>query len=169
MRKLIVLLLLVLPNIGLTGCSGSGGSSNSSIPSSSAIDLGGTWTLTTTSTQGQRNLSATATVTQTGAGVGKDGATTLTAPMAKLVISQTGTVISGTITNTLSSQAFNFSGTLSNGNLFATGPTVCASSNKPEVGSITATVTSTTIQGSYTASRNGCSFSDAGTFLATKK
>ncbi len=152
----------------LTACSG--GSSSNGGSSTSALNMAGTWTVTTVSTQGHGTSSGTATITQSGQGLGVTGTTTLAAPMGQIAISQTGTALTGTITNSLVPITFNFIGTLSGGNLTITGSTSCGG-NVTESTGITGTITSTNMQGNYTITRpSGCYYSsDAGTFVATKK
>lgn len=153
----------------LTACSG--GTSSNGGSSNSALNLAGTWTVTTVSTQGHGSSSGTATLTQSGQGLGVNGATTLAAPIGQIAVSQTGTVLTGKITNSLVPITFNFIGTLSSGNFTVTGSIPCASSKVTESTSITGIITSTSMQGNYTITRgSGCYYpSDAGTFVATKK
>jgi hypothetical protein len=149
----------------LTACGG-GGSSNS------AMNLAGTWTVTTVSTQGHKGFSGTATVAQSGQGLGVNGSTNLTAVVGQITVSQTGTALTGTIANSLKKVGYTFIGTLSSGNLTITGSTPCGSgSNSAESTSIVGTITSNSAAGTYTiTSSSSCfSFSDAGTFVATKQ
>jgi hypothetical protein len=131
--------------------------------------LAGTWTVTTVSSQGHGNSSGTATVSQSGQGLGVNGATTLTAPVGAINVSQGGTGLTGTITNSMGGKTLNFSGTLSGGNFTVTGSTPCSASANQSA-SITGTISSNAMQGTYTISRaSSCTFySDGGTFMATK-
>lgn len=153
----------------LTACSGASNGSGSTNP---ALNLAGTWTVTATSTQGHGSSSAVATVSQSGQGLGVAGATTLSAPVGQVAVTQTGTTLAGSITNLMKVSTLNFAGTLSSGNLTATGSANCPALNSKQVTtSITATLTSSSAQGTYTVTRgSGCyGTSDAGTFTATKK
>lgn len=159
----------------LTACGG-GGSSGGSSSSNSAINLAGTWTVTTVSTQGQASyggFSGTAAVSQSGGGLGVNGTTTLTAIVGSIAVSQTGTALTGTFTNSIQKVSYNFIGTLSRGNFTITASTSCGGSpNSPqESTSITGTITSDSASGTYTISRpSGCYYSsDTGTFVATKQ
>lgn len=98
------------------------------------------------------------------------GTTTLTAPVGQVTLSQTGSVLTGTIKDSLNSTTFNFTGTLSNGNLTISGSAPCPSSTSSTSVSITGTITSSSAQGNYTITRgSGCYYpGDAGTFAATK-
>jgi hypothetical protein len=149
----------------LTACSGGGASSNNS-----AVNLAGTWTVTTVSTQGHKGFSGMAAVSQSGQGLGVDGATTLAAPMGQITVSQTGTALTGTITNSIKKVGYNFIGTLSGGNLTITGSTPCGASASQSI-SIVGTLTSNNAVGTYTITRGSSCYSssDAGTFVATKQ
>jgi hypothetical protein len=151
--------------LSLAACS-SGGST----PAASAFNLAGTWTVKTVSTQGHGTKSGTATVTQTGQGVGVTGSTTLSAPVGGITVSQTGTALTGTITNSLKATTYNFTGTLSSGSLTLTGTAVCTKTATQTL-SLTGTLSSTSAQGTYTIpSVAGCfSSNDGGTFTATKQ
>lgn len=154
--ELVLACTLALP---LVACSGSGSSSPT------AINLAGSWTVTAVSTKGQGNFSGTATVTQTGVGLGINGATTFAASIGNIAVSQSGTALTGTLTNSIQHSAFSFIGTLSGGNFTITGSIPCSAT------SIVGTVTSSSMQGTYTITRgSGCYYSsDAGTFVATKQ
>jgi hypothetical protein len=156
------LLLTTVAVLSLSACSGG-------VSNNAALNLGGTWTISTVSTQGHGSSSGTATISQSGQGLAVTGTTTLAAPIGKIVISQTGTALAGTITNSLVPITFNFIGTLSSGNLTITGSTTCGG-NVSQSTSIAGTITSNSIQGTYTLSRgSGCYYpNDAGTFVATK-
>ncbi len=151
----------------LTACGGSGSSSSTT----AALNMAGTWTVKTVSTQGRGSFSGTATLTQTGQGLGVNGSTTLASPVGQISVSQTGTSLTGTITNSLVPITFEYIGTLSSGNITITGSTPCASSKVTESVSITGTITSTNMQGNYTITRpTGCYYSsDSGTFVGTKQ
>lgn len=161
--------LLASGILSLTACN-SGNSSSAPSSTSSALNLAGNWTVTTTSTQGHSSFSGMATVSQSGDGLGVTGTTTLTAPVGQVTLSQTGSVLTGTIKDSLNSTTFNFTGTLSSGNLTLSGSTPCPSSTTTQSVSITGAITSSSIQGNYTITRgSGCyPPSDAGTFVATK-
>jgi hypothetical protein len=143
----------------------------SSTPSNPALNLAGTWTVTAVSTQSHTNLSGSAAISQSGQGLGVNGATTLNATIGQIAVSQTGTTFTGTIANSMQKVAYNFTGTLSGGNLTITGSTPCLPSNAMQVTSFTGTITSNAIQGNYTiAHGSGCYYAgDAGTFAATKQ
>jgi hypothetical protein len=151
------------------GASGSGGSSNS------ALNMAGTWTVTTVSTQGHGSFSGTAAVSQSGEGLGVNGATTLAAPVGQIAISQTGTALTGILSNSIQKVGYNFIGTLSSSNFTVTGSTLCsyhsAQGTTQSTISITGTVTSNSATGTYTITQgSGCyNSSDAGTFVATKQ
>jgi hypothetical protein len=156
--------ILILPIlISLTGCSGA--------PSNPALNMAGTWTVTTVSTQAHKGFSGTAALSQTGQGLGVNGATTLAATIGQISVSQTGTALTGTITNSLKKVGYNFIGTLSSGNITITGSTPCYSPSTTQTTSITGAITSNTMQGTYTISGgSSCGYSsDAGTFVATKQ
>lgn len=173
MRSLAVCSLFLASGITLllAGCSGSGAPSTGG-SSNSPLNMAGTWTVSTVSTQGHGGSSGTATITQSGDGLGANGTTTIAAPIGQIAISQTGTALTGTITNLLVPITFNFIGTLSSGNLTISGSTPCGGGTKAtQSTSITGTATSNSMQGNYTITRgSGCYYSnDAGTFVATKK
>ncbi len=157
--------ILILPIlISLAGCSGA--------TSNPALNMAGTWSVTTVSTQGQPpygGFSGTAAVSQSGEGLGVNGATTFTAILGSIAVSQTGTALTGTFTNSIQKVSYTFTGTLSNGNITITGSTPC-NTNSTESTSLTGTITSNTMQGTYTITRgSGCYYhSNAGTFVATK-
>jgi hypothetical protein len=152
----------------LTACSGGGGTSGSS--SGGPLNLAGTWTATVTSTEGQGTFTGNAAVTQSGEGLGVNGSTTLSAPGGQVVLSQTGTALTGKITNSVQSMSFNFTGTLSSGNLTLTGSTSCGTAGTQTL-AITGTITSSAVKGTYKLTRpSGCYYaSDAGSFTATKQ
>jgi hypothetical protein len=146
---------------------------NSGSNSSSNVNLAGTWTGQIVSSQGNGTFSGTATVAQSGAGLGNNGATTLTAPVGTITISETGTTLTGTITDSnqgTANDTHSFSGTLSGGNITITGSSPCSQGTRSI--SITGTITSTSMQGNYTVTQSGgdgyCK-SDAGTWTATKQ
>lgn len=148
----------------LAACNGS--------PSNSALNLSGTWTVTTVSTQGHKGFSGTAAMSQSGPGLGVNGATTLAATIGQISVSQTGTALTGTITNSIQKVGYNFTGTLSSGSLTITGSTTCGSgSNNAQSTSIVRTINSNSASGTYTITRgsNCYSYNDAGTFAATKQ
>jgi len=155
-------LLAVGITLFLTACSGS--------PSNSALNLAGTWTVTTVSTQGHKGFSGTAAMSQSGQGLGVNGATALAAAVGQINVSQSGTALTGTITNSIQKVGYNFTGTLSSGNLAITGSTPCGSNNSQST-SIVGTITSNNATGTYTITRSSACYysSDAGTFVATKQ
>jgi hypothetical protein len=141
-------------------------------PSNSALNLAGTWTVTTVSTQGHKGFSGTAALSQSGQGLGVNGATTLAAAIGQITVSQNGTALTGTITNSMQKVGYSFVGTLSSGNLTISGSTSCGTgSNTTQSTSMTGTISSSSAAGTYTITRgSGCYYSnDAGTFVATKQ
>ena len=151
----IALLLLAI------ACNSCGNSS-----SKPAVNMAGTWTVQAVSTQ-LGTLSGTATVAQSGAGLGNNGTTTLTAAVGTIAISESGPILTGTLTDSIKGINYSFSGTLSGGNIAIEGSAVsCVLS-----ASITGTITSTSMQGNYTITRSSDCFSsnDAGTWTATKQ
>lgn len=166
--RLTSILAIAGISLGLAACN-SGTSNTSNNPSSSALNLAGTWTVITTSTQGHGSTSTTAALTQSGTGIGVDGSTTLSAPAGSIAMTESGTALSGTVTQG-TRKVFSFSGTLSNGNLSLSGTNAC-SGQVVETNTIAGTVTSTKISGTYTLTRPpGCYYpNDAGTFTATKQ
>lgn len=173
MKRIAVASLSALLAAGITifiaACSGSGASSTSG---NSAINEAGTWTVTTVSTQGHGSFSGTAALTQSGQGFGVNGATTLTAAIGQITVSQTGTALNGTITNSIQKAAYNFIGTLSSGNLTITGSSPCGGgSNSTQSTSIVGAITSNSAAGTYTITRGSACYypSDAGSFVATKQ
>lgn len=151
-------------------CKSTNTSSNSS--SNSAINMAGNWTLTTTSTEGHGTLSGTADVAQSGQDIGTNGATTLTAVVGSISVSQSGTSLNGTFTNPIKGVSYNFTGTLSGGNVTITGsPVPCSDGVGNTSINITGTITSTNMKGHYTTTRDsGCFYpADAGTWTATKQ
>ena len=104
--------------------------------------------------------------------LGVNGATTLAATIGQISVSQTGTALTGTITNSIQKVGYNFTGTLSSGSLTITGSTTCGSgSNNAQSTSIVGTINSNSASGTYTITRgsNCYSYNDAGTFAATKQ
>jgi hypothetical protein len=161
-------MLLAAATLFLSACNG--GASGSGSATNSALNLAGTWTVKTVSTQGHGTSSGTATVTQSGQGLGVNGTTTLSAPIGQIVLSQTGTALTGSITYEMQTTTYNYTGTLSSGNLTITGSASCSATTSQST-SFTGTITSNAIQGTYTITRgSGCYYpSDAGTFVATKQ
>ncbi len=137
----------------------------------SPVNLAGSWTIHTVSTQGHGSFSGTATVAQLGVGLGAIGATTLTAPVGTIAVSQTGTALSGTLTDSIKGFQYSFIGTLSGSNLTITGSTPCPGNTQTDSLSLTGTITSTSMQGTYTITRgSNCYYpSDAGSWTATKQ
>ena len=101
---------------------------NGSASGNSPLNMVGSWTIHTVSTQGHGSFSGTATVAQSGVGLGKNGATTLTAPIGTIAVSQSGTALNGTLTDSIKGLQFSFIGTLSGGTITITGSTPCPSS-----------------------------------------
>lgn len=173
MRRIAVTGLSVLLAAGITfiiSACGGGSASSTNGSGNSALNMTGTWTIKAVSTQGYGNFSGTATVTQSGQGLGVNGTTALTAAVGKITLSQTGTALTGTITNSLQAVTYSFIGTLSNGDFTITGSAPCSESGSQST-SIAGTIASDAAQGTYTISRSSkCYYSsDAGTFVATKK
>jgi hypothetical protein len=111
-------------------------------------------------------------VTQSGVGLGVNGATTLTAAIGQITLSQTGTALTGALANSLQKVGYNFTGTLSSGSLNITGAASCGGgTSATESTNIVGTITSNSASGTYTITRSsGCYYkSDAGTFVATKQ
>lgn len=150
-------------------CNGTNPSNN--LSSNSPINIAGNWTITATSTQGHGTVSTTAEVVQSGQGMGTDGLTTLSGDVGSITISQSGTNLTGTITNSIKSVSYDFTGNLSGGNITITGSVGCGTGMGVQSTSITGTITSTAMHGNYTITRNpGCYHpSDAGTWTATKQ
>jgi hypothetical protein len=166
-KKLVLFAMFTV----LAGCSGGGAGSSTGSISPAALNLAGAWTVTTVSTQGHGSFSGTATVSQSGAGLGVNGTTTIEDTLGQITVSQTGTALTGTLTNSVHQAiTFNFIGALSSGNFTITGSTPCPSSSATQSTSLTGTLTSSSAQGTYTITRgSGCYYpSDAGTFVATK-
>jgi uncharacterized protein YdeI (BOF family) len=135
------------------------------------MNMAGAWTATAASTQGQGTFSGTANVDQSGQGIGTNGATTLTAVVGSITISQSGTSLTGTLTNSIKDIIYNFTGTLSGDNITITGSAPCSNIQGATTSiSITGTITSTSMQGNYTITRSSdCTPGDAGTWTATKQ
>lgn len=167
-RRLGVLLLgsalVLLP----LACSSNSGSNSSG--GNSGMNLAGSWTVTAISSEGRGTVSGTADLQQSGQGPGTNGLTTLTAVVGSISISQSGTALTGTITDSIKGVTYNFSGTLSGENLTITGSAPCSVQGTQAV-NITGTITSTSMQGAYTITRSSnCYYSvDAGTWTATKQ
>ena len=162
---LALMLFALLLFVGCNGISKTGSSGNS------AINMAGAWTATVVSTQGQGTVSGTTNVEQSGQGPGTNGVTTLTAVVGSITVSQSGTSLTGTLTNSLKGITYNFTGTLSGNNLTITGSAPCSNIQGSTTSiSITGTITSTSMQGNYTITRSSnCAFGDAGTWTATKQ
>ena len=144
-------------------------SSNSS-GGNSGLNMAGAWTVTATSSEGKGTVSGTANVAQSGQGLGTNGVTTLTAVVGSISFSQTGTSLTGTITDSIKSVTYNFTGTLSGDNLTITGSAPCSVQGTQSV-NMSGTITSSSTQGNYTITRSSnCYYSgDAGTWTATKQ
>jgi hypothetical protein len=171
-RFLAVLLLGSALAFG-PGCKSSNPSSSlsSNFSSNSPMDVTGNWTLTVTSTQGQGTVSATGDVAQSGQGLGTNGVTTLSANgiIGSITISQSGSNLTGTLSNPMKGVSYNFTGTLSGGNITITGSVACGMG--VQTTTISGTVSSTKMHGDYTTTRDsGCYYpSDAGAWSATKQ
>jgi hypothetical protein len=154
-------------------CNTTDPSSNSG--SNSPMNMAGNWTITAISTLGQGTFSGTTDVAQSGQGIGTNGATTLTAVVGSISVSQSGTNLTGTLTNSIKGNIYSFTGTLSGGNITITGSTpscyFSGGTTSATSISIIGTVTSTSMQGNYAITRNAnCGLpSDAGTWTATKQ
>lgn len=162
--------LLLGSALALLSVACSSNSSSNSSSGSSGMNMAGAWTVTAISSEGQGTVSGTASVEQLGQGPGTNGVTTLTAVVGSISVSQSGTGLTGTITNSIKGVTYNFSGTLSDDNLTITGSAPCSVQGTQSV-SITGTITSTNMQGNYTITRtSNCYYSgDAGTWTATKR
>jgi len=134
------------------------------------MNLAGAWTVTAISSDGLGTVSGTASVEQSGQGLGANGMTTLTAVVGSISVSQLSTNLVGTITDSIKGVTYNFSGTLSSGNLTITGAAPCSVQGTQSV-NITGAITSTDMQGNYTITRSSnCYYAgDAGTWTATKQ
>lgn len=165
--RLIALLLASVLALLAVACSNN--SSNSS-SGASGMNMAGAWTATAVSSQGQGTVSGTANVAQSGLGLGTDGVTTFTAVVGSISFTQSGTTLIGTITDSIKGINYTFTGTLSGNNFTIAGSAPCSVQGTQSV-SITGTLTSNNIQGSYTTTRSSnCYYtSDAGTLTATKQ
>lgn len=148
-------------------CNGANPSNNSG--GNSPMNVAGNWTLTVTSTQGQGTVSATADVTQSGQGIGANGTTTLSGAAGNISIAQSGTNLTGILTNGINGVNYNFLGTLSGSNITIAGSVACGMGVQST--SITGTISSTKMHGTYTVTRDSACFhpSDAGAWAATKQ
>jgi hypothetical protein len=162
--------LLILSALALLPVACSSNSSSNSSSGNSSMNMGGAWTVTAISSEGQGTVSGTASVEQSGQGLGTNGATTLTAVVGGITVSQLGTSLIGTVTDSIKGVTYNFSGTLSGDNLTITGSAPCSVQGTQSV-SITGAITSTNMQGNYTITRSSnCYYSgDAGTWTAAKQ
>lgn len=149
-------------------CSSNSGSNGSG--GNAAMNMAGAWTVTAVSTEGKGTVSGTANLAQLGQGLGTNGVTTLTAVVGSISFSQSGTSLTGTITDSIKGVTYSFTGTLSGENLTITGSAPCSVQGTQSV-SLTGTITSTSTQGSYTITRSSnCYYSgDGGTWTATKQ
>jgi hypothetical protein len=166
--RFAVLLLASALALLLVACSSNSGGNSSS--GNSALNMAGAWTITAASSEGKGTVSGTANVAQSGQGLGTNGMTTLTAVVGSISFSQSGTGLTGTITDSIKGVTYNFTGTLSGDNLTVTGSAPCSVQGTQSV-SLTGTITSTSTQGSYAITRSSnCYYSgDAGTWTATKQ
>jgi len=132
--------------------------------------MAGAWTVTAISSEGKGTVSGSANVAQSGQGLGAGGVTTLTVAVGSISFSQSGTSLTGTITDSTKAVTYNFTGTLSGDNLTITGSAPCSGQGTQSV-SLTGTITSTSTQGNYTITRssNCNNSSDAGTWTGTKE
>ena len=135
------------------------------------MNMAGNWTVRAVSTQGRGNFSGTAPVAQSGAGLGNNGTTTLTAAVGAIAVSESGTGLTGTLTDSIKGINYSFIGTLSAGTVTITASAPCSDTGGTQSASITGTITSTNMQGNYTITRSSkCYYSsDAGTWVATKQ
>jgi hypothetical protein len=145
-------------------------SNSNSSGGNSVLNMAGAWTLTAVSTEGKGTVSGTANVEQSGQGLGSNGSTTLTAVVGGISFSQSGTSLTGTITDSIKGVTYNFTGTLSGDNLTIAGSAPCSVQGTQSV-NISGTIASTSTQGNYTITRSSnCYYSgDAGTWTATKQ
>jgi len=157
---------LLLLAVACNSCGNSSGSSSGNSP----MNMAGTWTVQAVSTEGHGAYTGTTPVTQSGAGLGSNGLTTLTAAVGNIAISETGTALTGTLTDSIKGLHYSFIGTLSGGNITITASTPCSVRGTQST-SVTGTVTSTSMQGDYTITRSADCYnnSDAGTWVATKE
>ena|SRR5580658_9278645 len=146
------------------GCNGGSGGT-------SPLNLAGSWTVHAVSTQNHGSSSGSTTVAQSGVGLGENGATTLTASVGTIAVSQSGSALSGTVTTSTKGPQYSFTGTLSGGAITITGSAPCPSGTQTVSLSITGTITSTSMQGTYTITHgSNCSYpSDAGSLAAAKQ
>jgi len=165
MNRVFSTLLLLLSTSALlsVGCSSNSSGGNS------GINMAGAWTVTTASSEGKGTVSGSANVAQSGQGLGTDGVTTLTAAVGSISFSQSGTSLTGTITDSTKSVTYNFTGILSGDSLTITGSAPCSVQGTQSV-SLTGTITSSSTQGNYTITRSSnCNSGDAGTWTGTKQ
>jgi hypothetical protein len=162
--RLAVLLLVSAIALLSVACSSNSSSGNS------GMNMAGAWAITAVSSEGKGTVSGTASVEQAGQGLGTSGVTTFTAVVGSVTFSQSGTSLTGTITDSIKGVNYSFTGTLSGDNLTITGSAPCSVQGTQSV-SITGTITSTSMQGNYTITRSSnCYYSgDAGTWTATKQ
>lgn len=134
------------------------------------MNLAGAWTITAMSSQGRGTVSGSANLAQSGQGVGTDGVTIFTAVVGSISVTQSGTSLTGTISDSVKDVIYNFTGNLSDGNFTITGSAPCSEQGTQSV-SITGAITSASLQGNYTITRSSnCYYSgDAGTFTAAKE
>jgi hypothetical protein len=119
-------------------------------------------------------MSGTVDVEQSGQGISTNGVTTLTTLFGSITIQQSGTSLIGTFTNPIKGVTYNFTGTLSDGNITIAGAAVpCAmgSGTGTQFLNMTGTISSTKMHGNYTMTMDSaCYFpSDAGAWSAIKQ
>jgi hypothetical protein len=148
-RILIFLLALILVGCSTKQANNSGGSTGSSDP----VNLSGTWQVSSLTLGGVSiPVSGTKTITESGPGVGADG-TTVLSDVSKgytetLTITQSGGLLSGTITIPAKFSTVGFSGTWNNGQINITAPVNCLAGGTITL-TLNATVTGNQIQGTY--------------------
>ena len=150
-------------------CKSSSPSSNSN-NNNSPMNMAGNWTITGTSSQGSGSTSGTVDVEQSGQGIGINGATTLTTLFGSITVQQSGTSLTGTFTNATKGVTYNFTGTLSGGNITIAGAAVPCAAGTQFV-SMTGTVATTKMHGNYIMTADpGCyNPSDSGAWSAIKQ
>jgi hypothetical protein len=166
--RLAVLLLLGGASALLSVACSSNSNSNSN-SGSPGLNLAGAWTITAASSEGHGTVSGSTNVAQTGQGIGTAGVTTVTASVGSITFSQSGTSLTGLITDSIKGVSYNFTGTLSGDSIAITGSAPCNGQGTQSV-TIIGTITSTSTQGNYAITRSSCYYaSDAGTWTATKQ
>ena len=162
--------LLLVSALALLPVACSSNTGKNSTGGNSGMNMAGAWTVTAISSESKGTVSGTASVEQSGQGPGTNGATTLTAVAGNISVSQLGTSLIGTITDSIKGVTYNFSGTLSGDSLTITGSAPCSVQGTQSV-SLAGTMTSTSMQGTYTIARSSnCYYSgDVGTWTPAKQ